>query len=161
MEKGDEELILETKLILDPRVHIGTLEACLQIALALQQTRVELARLGMVASDQVRVDVALALPRLKVGQLREGRGCAHPFDGFIVGDNINVLVAEQFVQETGQNVKVALVLEPNGVEVEAKGSSVGAIVTIEVVLQHRIDFLVRKMCWTRIHHGTDVSLFAK
>lgn len=158
LDQSKSGLVLQSELILHPRIHVGTLEASVQIAFSLQVSRVQLARFGVVAGEQVGFDFLLALPWLKVGQLWEWCGCAHPLDGLIVAHHVHILVGQQFVQEANEHGKVALLLEPNGVEVQAERGSVRLVVTIEVVLQHAVYFLVGQVSGTRVDHGANVAL---
>lgn len=86
-------LVLQTKLVLHPGKYVWTLKAGVQVPFTLDLARVELTALGMVTCDEVWVDVFLALPWLKVGNLREGRRRSHPLNCLVVGDEEDVLMS--------------------------------------------------------------------
>lgn len=88
-------LVLEAKLVLHPRVNVWALKAGVQVPFTLDLARVELTALRVVAGNQIRVDVLLALPRLKVGNLRQRRRCAHPLNCLVVADQEDVLQLER------------------------------------------------------------------
>lgn len=43
-------------------------------------------------------------------------------------------------------------------KVKTKWSTVSAVVSVEVVFQHGVHFIVRQVSWTRVHHGANVTL---
>lgn len=87
-------LVLETKFVLHPGIHIGTFKAGVQVSFALQLAGVQFTALRVVTGDQIWIDVLFALPWLKVGDLRESGWCSHPFDRLVVGHDEHVLGEE-------------------------------------------------------------------
>lgn len=43
-------------------------------------------------------------------------------------------------------------------KVKTKWGAVSAVVSVEVVFQHGVHFIVRQVSWTRVYHGANVSL---
>lgn len=52
------------------------------------------------------------------------------------------LILQKLIEESRENVKVAPILEPDGVKVETEGGSIGFVVAVEVVLQHGVHLLI-------------------
>ena len=67
------------------------------------------------------------------------------------------LILQKLVQESSEDVEVALFLEPDGVEEKTKWSTIAAVMTIEVILQHAIHLFVRQVCGTGINHTAKMS----
>ena len=94
------------------------------------------ARVGKTAQG-LTLHCTLLLPLLKIPQRHCAGGVLHPLDDLELGGEVNVVVGggnegHPLVQHLGE----ALVGdEPGGVEGEGEGGSVGAVVTLEVVVQ--------------------------
>lgn len=139
---GGHLVLVDAKLVLDPREHFGTLETGVEVALALELTRLELAQIWVVASDQIGVNILFALPRVKVVDLAQLCGRSHPLYCLVVGDKPNVLFLDHLVDESHQRAEVALLLEPDGVKVQAEWRPVGCVVALEVGAQHVEHFVL-------------------
>lgn len=112
----------------------------------------------MVAGNQIWVDLALTLPRVKVVDLAELRRGSHPLDGLVVGHKPNVLLLDHLVNESHESPEVALLLEPDGVEIETKWGPVCRVMAFKVGSQHVEHFVLGQVSRTRVHHGTGVAL---
>lgn len=151
-------ILVDAELVLHPRKHLGTLETGVDVAVALQLARLELTQVRVVAGHQARVDFALALPRVEVVDLAQLRGRAHPLDRLVVGHEPHVLLLDHLVDEAQQRAQVALLLEPDGVEVEPERRLVRGVVALEVVLQHVVHLVLGQVGGAGVDHRAGVAL---
>lgn len=94
------------------------------------------ARVGQ-AAEGLALHSALSLPLLKVPERHSSCGVLHPLDNLELGGEVNVIVSGGNVgHPLVEDVSEALVGDqPGGVKGEGEGSSVGAIVSLKVVVQ--------------------------
>ena len=122
---------------MDPGVVVGALDACVQPqGLSRQLSGCQGARVGQ-AAEGLTLHRALALPLLEVPERHSSRGVLHPLDNLELGGEVNVIVGGGNVgHPLVEDVSEALVGDqPGWVEREGEGSSVGAIVSLKVVVQ--------------------------
>jgi len=120
----------------DPGIVVGALDTRVETeGFSGQFPGVQGAGVGQVAV-RLALDVTLALPLGEVAQGGDLGGVLHPLDNLQHGDKVDVVSVHHLGDELDQLLGEALVgLEPRGVEVEAQGGPVSAVVSVKVVPQ--------------------------
>lgn len=129
----------------------------MQIAISTQLWSAELAKVGVVASDQVGVNLALTIPRFERVQIGESSWVAHPLNRLVVGHEIDILLCDKLIDEAKEDLQVLLLFEPSRVEVDTEWRPIGLVVAVEVVHEQVKNFFVREMRRTGIDHRTSVT----
>ena len=93
---------------------------------------VQIARFRMVASSGI-VRIFRTLPWLERLYPGEGRGLSHPLDGLPVGDDVDVVLRVDVVDELHVAFPVVLCSEPGCVVVESERRSVRLVMSLEVL----------------------------
>lgn len=144
-----------TGRIIHPRIVVGTSHASLKVdGLAGYLLRSQFAGMGHPARRR-SLHRALLSPGLKVLRFCDGARVLDPLDHLSHRHEVYIIVALQDlidpVQESVQ--ELGIILQPGGVEVEAKGRAVLLVVSIEVVVEEVIKLIAGQDVATRVHHS--------
>ena len=141
--------------IQDPGVVVGALHAGVESqGLAGQLPRGHGAGVGQRA-EGLAVGIAGLLPLLEVPDGVDGDGVLHPLDGLHMVDKVDVVVLDDRLVDPLANGldKVGIALKPSSVEAERKRSSVGGVMSVEIVLEEVQELLLAVNVGTRGDKG--------
>lgn len=100
------------------------------------------------------LDVTTILPAFKILDDGDVCGSLHPLDCLCHGDKVNVTFLQDFCDPFDESPsEFVTFLKPRGVEIEAEGSPIAVVMTIEIVVQEIVELFRLVDVATRIHHG--------
>ena len=141
--------------VVQPGVVVGTPDAGVEVeCFSGQFLGGDLALVGRGAAVD-EVDGAGLLPGLEGLDLVNIAGILDPLDDLSHCDEVNVVVGlEDLIDPVEEGVQeLGVVLQPGGVEVETKRSSVLVVVAVEVVGQEVIELITSENVRARVNHG--------
>ena len=99
-------------------------------------------------------DIALLLPLLEGAQVADLRRVLHPLDDLQHGDEVDVVLLGDLVDELGQRPPLLFVFQERSLEVQAEGRLVGVVVAVEVVVQQGGQIVGVADVGASVDHGT-------
>jgi len=113
-------------------------------------------------TGRLTLDITLFFPGGEVVDTTDFSGGLNPLKDLGHRDEVNIVLVEQLVDPLQESVEVLGVeLKPRGVEVESKRSSVGLVMSLEIVVEEVVELFPGNDVGTGVNHCASGKFFVE